>query len=247
VEVIEYYASSELSLISLTPRGQWREAHVGRVLEDVIVKLADDGEVLVKSPAQMPGYLGQPELTLAACTDDGFFMTGDLGVLTPDGYLKLQGRKLDAFNTPAGANIYPERIEAMLESLAWVRQAILVGDQRPYVSALIVLGEAVAYCQAAEDGYADPSAHAVLYDRVREELRAINAGLEPVEQIARFAIFTRPFGHDILRLVGQAKVRKDRRRLETDFYSRIRALYAPVVCELDALTVVPDVRRSERS
>ncbi|MFL5345050.1 MAG: AMP-binding protein [Hyalangium sp.] len=224
VDVIEYYASSELSLVSITPRGQWREGHTGRVAGDVELRIAADGEVLVRSPAQMPGYLGQEVLTQAAYTEEGFFKTGDLGALAPDGWLRLHGRKRDVFNTPEGCNIYPVRIEEMLEGLPWVHQAMLVGDQRPYLSALVVVSDPIPVQEA--DGYLDPSEYPGLYLQVRAELASLNTGLETVEQIVRFALFAKPFCEAVLRPVGQGKVQRNRSQLQVSYATQINRLYS---------------------
>src|SRR5262249_1041019 len=100
IDTIEFYGSSEASIVALTPRDGWRPDGGGRVRPDVTLRLADDGEILVRSPGLMIGYYRAEELTRQALTEDGYFRTGDLGELSPDGYLRIRGRRTDAFNTP---------------------------------------------------------------------------------------------------------------------------------------------------
>src|SRR5439155_19769389 len=130
------------SVIAVTVRGKRRPGIAGRVLDDITVRIADDGEVQVKSDYGMAGYLDADDLTRAAFTDDGFYLTGDLGTIDADGFLQLHGRSRDVFNSAEGSNIFPTRIEEMIEGLPTVRQVILVGDAKPFIVALICIDAA---------------------------------------------------------------------------------------------------------
>jgi long-subunit acyl-CoA synthetase (AMP-forming) len=225
VEPIELYGSSEASIVALTPRGQWRPGWSGRVVSDVDLQIADDGELLVASPGTMLGYHAAPELTSQATAPSGHYRTGDLGELAPDGYLRIRGRKSDLFNTPEGSAIYPERIESLIEQLGWVEQVMLVGDQRPYLSCLITL--AIPGLEGEDpDGFLDEDRHASLYARSAADLMALNAGLERIEKLVLFALFARPFDPQTYRSVGPGKVRRDRARFEHLYKPRVARLYA---------------------
>jgi long-chain acyl-CoA synthetase len=226
LEVMEFYGSSEASLIALTPWRGWREGWAGRLTPDCTLRCDRDGELLVGSPGQMVEYFGAPELTAASYSADGLFRTGDLGEMDPDGYVKILGRKRDVFNTPEGSNIYPERLELMLESLPGVRQAFLVGDLRPYLSAFLVTEGASTAGQAA-DGYLDEAAHGDLYRHLRSQLAGINAGLEHNERILKFMVFDRCFDTSCYALVGPGKVRRDRKAFAERYAHVISEAYAP--------------------
>src|SRR4030095_14343726 len=100
--------------------------------------IAEDGEVLVRGPTVTPGYFENPEATREALDADGWFHTGDLGRIGGDGALYMIGRKKDVFYCANGTNIYPAQIELLLENDPFIRQAILLGDQRPFLAALVV-------------------------------------------------------------------------------------------------------------
>jgi long-chain acyl-CoA synthetase len=215
IDVVEWYGSSEASLVALTPRGGWRPGFTGRVVPDTRVRVADDGELLVRSPGLMVGYHGDAPTTAAAYTDDGFYRTGDLGEVTPDGWLRVCGRKRDVFNTPEGSNVYPERIEAMIEAFPEVDQAMLVGDQRPYLAAFVVAG-----ADAGVD--ADRPA---LHTRIENRLAALNRRLEPVERIQRVIVLSRPFPAEAYAVVGAGKAHRDRVVFRAAYASQIDELY----------------------
>jgi long-subunit acyl-CoA synthetase (AMP-forming) len=139
IEPIEFYGSSEASVVAVTPYGRWRPGYAGVPVADVSLKFSRNGELLVKSPGLMLGYYGDKDLTDAMLDEDGFFRTGDIGCFDECGYLQINGRRRDVFNTPEGSYIYPELIEIQLEAFEWVEQAFLVGDERPFLSAHLVV------------------------------------------------------------------------------------------------------------
>ncbi|MEO6951045.1 MAG: AMP-binding protein [Polyangia bacterium] len=227
--VSEGYGASEISLLSQTLPGRWKEGTSGEVIPDVTLRTAEDGELLAKSPGAMIGYFDDAELTRQAFTDDGFYRTGDYAKVE-DGYLRYLGRKRDVFNTNEGANVHPGRIEALVEHMPGVKQAVLVGDQRKYLAALIVVdgaasGAAAGVTSSAPDGFLDEREHAALYERIRTALQPMNDGLEAIERVRRFALFATPFPTEMYRLVGHAKVSRNRRLLEEGYAARISSLY----------------------
>jgi long-chain acyl-CoA synthetase len=222
IDVADCYGASEISILSITERGQWREGLVGTILPDVEVKTAPDGELLAKCPGRMMGYWGDPTTTHQAFTADGFYRTGDYLEVTADGELKYLGRKRDVFNTMDGSNVHPTRLESLIEALPWVRQVILLGDQRPFIVALLSV-EASSVMNS--DGYLEPREHSALYKQARNDLASLNRTLEPSEQIRRFALFARPFGKELYDVVGHGKVRRDRSATLKIFHERIDLLY----------------------
>lgn len=226
VNVIEFYGSSEASCVSLTRRGRWREGWSGHVLPDVRVKISGDGELLLSSPGLMVGYYKEEALTAAAYDEEGFYRTGDVGEVTPEGLLRILGRKKDVFNTPEGSNIHPERIELLLESQRWARQVMLIGDQRPYVTALVVLRTKGNLRADGERGFLDPAHHEELCRECGRDIARVNSELESIERVRAFLLFIEDFGEETYCVVGPAKVRRDRKGVLQRFARPLEWLYA---------------------
>jgi long-chain acyl-CoA synthetase len=150
--------------------------------------------VMVKGPVVMKGYRNLPEKTAEAFTADGFLLTGDIGEFDEDGYLRIVDRKKELIITAAGKNLSPANIEARLKQIPLVSQAIAIGDQRKYVSALLTLDAEAAKRWADEHGLdADPSGlaeNSELIDEVQRGVDDANEGLARVEQVKRFAILS---------------------------------------------------------
>jgi long-subunit acyl-CoA synthetase (AMP-forming) len=124
---------------------------VGRALPGVEIRIADDGEILLRGPNMVPGYLYMPEETASLYTDDGWLLTGDLGALDEDGFLTITGRKKDLLITAGGKNVAPAEMENHLQGIPGVGQAVVVGDRQPYLCAILALEEEALpdLCQAA--------------------------------------------------------------------------------------------------
>jgi long-chain acyl-CoA synthetase len=225
VEVCEFYGSTEASIVALTPHGEWREGWAGRVVDDTEVKLLPDGELLVRTPGMMTGYHGDVALTSASMDDEGYFRTGDFAELTDDRWLRIRGRKRDVFNTPEGANIYPQRIESVIETWPWVRQAMLVGDQLPYITAYVVCDETDGYV-VDDQGFVIPEANPAVYAVARTHFAMLNMDVERIERIICFALFARPFDAGAYTTVGASKVRRDRKAFMQTYEKVISFLYA---------------------
>ena len=137
IPVREVYGQTEnTALATATPEGDVRIGKVGRPLPGVEVRIADDGEVLVKSPGNFLGYLGD-EVGTQAAYDDGWLRSGDLGEIDADGFLAITGRTKDIVMTAAGVNISPNKLENLLKFSPFIRDAMVIGDRRPYLAALI--------------------------------------------------------------------------------------------------------------
>jgi long-chain acyl-CoA synthetase len=204
VEVLEFFHAIGLPLAELwgmsetcgagtvNPRDRIKIGTVGPAAPGVQVKLADDGEVLVKSEVVMLGYRNLPDKTSEAFTDDGWLRTGDIGTFDEDGYLRIVDRKKELIINAGGKNMSPANIEAAIKSSSpLIGQACCIGDRRPYNTALIVLDADFAPVWAAQNGIgqsalADLAGEPRVREAVQDAIDAANANLARVEQIKRF-------------------------------------------------------------
>ena len=169
---------------------------VGQVTPGMELKLAEDGEILIRGPQIMKGYRNQPEKTAETIDSDGWLHTGDIGELDDDGYLKIVDRKKELIITAGGKNISPANLEAKLKAHPLIGTACVIGDQRPYLTALIVLDPDVAPVWAAEQGIEDSSLEALAHnDQLRAEIQAavdeLNSQVSNVEGVKKFTILRR--------------------------------------------------------
>ncbi len=142
VPVIEGYGLTETaSSATVNEPGDFRIGTVGRPVEGAEVRLAEDGEILIRSDSVFSGYYKEPEATAAALTDDGWLRTGDVGEIDAQGFLQITDRKKDLIITAGGKNIAPQNLENALKSSRFVSHAVVVGDRRPFVTALLTLDE----------------------------------------------------------------------------------------------------------
>ena len=138
--VVEGYGLTETSSsLAVNDPDDYRFGTVGRAVDGCEVKLDADGEILVRSDSVFAGYYKEPEATAAVFTEDGWFRTGDVGEIDEDGFIKITDRKKDLIITAGGKNIAPQNLENALKASRFVSQAVVVGDRRPYVTALITL------------------------------------------------------------------------------------------------------------
>jgi long-subunit acyl-CoA synthetase (AMP-forming) len=174
------------------PRERIKIGTVGPPSPGIDIKLAEDGEVMVKGPIVMKGYRNLPDKTAETFTDDGYLLSGDIGEFDEDGYLKIVDRKKELIITAAGKNLSPANIEARVKQIPLVSQAIAIGDKRKYVSALLTLDPEAAKSWASEHGAdEDPEKLAQneeLIAEVQRGMDAANEELARVEQVKRFRI-----------------------------------------------------------
>jgi long-subunit acyl-CoA synthetase (AMP-forming) len=231
IPVAEIWGMSECSLGTVNPPGAIRIGTVGKAIPGVQLRLAGDGELLLRGPAVMKGYRNDPARTAEAIDPGGWLHTGDLAAIDDDGYVTITGRKKELIINAAGKNMSPISIEgAVLAASLLIAQAVAVGDRRPYIVALIVLDPEAAVAFAARHGITNP-APAVLADHpairaaVGAAVDAANTRLSRVEQIKRFAIlptFWEPGGDEI---TPTMKVK--RRAITAKYADVIDSLYAP--------------------
>src|SRR6185503_11133414 len=183
-EICETWGMSETSaMATLNPPGRIRVGTVGPPIPNTEVKLAEDGEVMVRGPQVMAGYRNLPEKTAEALTEDGWLLTGDIGEFDEQGYLRIVDRKKELIINAAGKNMSPANIEAKLKAASTlIAQAVAIGDNRPYNVALIVLD---AESLAARGLTADDPAVA---EEIAKAVETANARLSRVEQIKRHKV-----------------------------------------------------------
>jgi len=211
--VVEGYGLTETSSsLSVNQEDNFKLGTVGPPVDGCQVKLADDGEILVKSPSVFAGYYKDPEATAAAFTEDGWFRTGDVGEMDTDGFLKITDRKKDLIITAGGKNIAPQNLENALKASRFVSQAVAIGDRRPYVTALIT----VDWDEVNASGR-DPQ------ELVEEIVDDVNRDRVRVEQIKRFTILPRDFTQEDGELTPTLKLR--RRVVQEHFADEIEQLY----------------------
>ncbi len=192
------------------------------------VRIAADGEIEVRSETVFQGYYKDPEATAAVLGPDGWLKTGDIGELDADGFLHITDRKKDILVTAGGKNVAPQNIENDLKTSKYVSQALVVGDARPYVSALITLDPVEIGRWAAEQGIEGDQATLAADERVRELLQGVvddaNRDRSRFEQVKRFAILPRDFTMEDGEITPTLKLR--RRAVQEHFADDIEALYA---------------------
>jgi long-chain acyl-CoA synthetase len=193
--VCEVWGMSELSCAAtVNPPDGIRIGTVGKALPDVQLRLADDGELLVRGPIVMKGYRNDPEKTAEAIDSDGWLHTGDVATIDSEGYVRIVDRKKELMINAAGKNMSPANIEGTVKvACPLVGSVVAVGDDRPYVVALLTLDPEVAAAYANEQGLADSSLAALAADpgvraAIEQGMKEANARLARVEQIKRFAI-----------------------------------------------------------
>lgn len=197
VGILQGYGQTEASpVISLNPPDDIRIATVGIPMSSVDLMLDDDGQILVRGDMVMKGYWNKPDET-AETIQDGWLHTGDIGQIDDDGYLMITGRKKEIIVNSGGDNIAPARLEAMLCIHADIEQAMLTGDKRPWLAAVIVPSSEINGLPKAEQ-----------HKRLKLACDSINANLSKLEKIRRFVIADEPFTIDNGEMTPTLKVRR---------------------------------------
>jgi long-chain acyl-CoA synthetase len=193
--------------------GAMRVGSVGRPLPSYDLVVADDGELLARGPSVFCGYWSKPERTAEVFDDEGFFHTGDIGAIDADGFVFITDRKKDLIVTAGGKNIAPQPVETLLKRSPLVENAVLIGDGRPFVVALLAPDLEAVSAWAREHGLdaADPAAALArpeLVARFGEVVDGVNAGLARYEQIRAFRVLPRAFTVDGGELTPTMKVKR---------------------------------------
>jgi len=228
VPVLEGYGMTETSTAATfsTPANH-KFGTVGRALPGVEIKIADDGEILIKGKNIFHGYHNRGDSGFGA-VEDGWLHTGDLGSLDEDGYLSITGRKKDIIITAGGKNLTPANIENELKQSRWISQAVMHGDQRPYPVILITLDEEEMPAWAKEHGLPEDIASLAkapeVHELIQGEVDKVNAKYAQVEQVKKFAILD----HDLSQPTGElTPTLKVKRNVVNEKYADIfDSLYA---------------------
>ena len=227
--LVEVYGMTETSaVVTANPPGRIKIGTVGPAIAGIELRLADDGEVLVRGPVNTPGYFRQEEATRALIDGDGWLRTGDVGELDDDGYLRIVDRKKELIITSSGKNVSPANIEGLLKEHPLVGQALAYGDNRPYVVALVVLDHEMVPAWAARNGVAgaavgELAAHDKVLQAVQQAVDAANQRLARAEQVKRFEVLPVEWTAESEELTPTLKLR--RRIIHAKYAERIEALY----------------------
>lgn len=224
--VHEIYGQSEGSgPTSFNMPGHTLFGSVGTPLPGVEVKLGPDDEILVRGPNVFLGYFKDEEATRETLDEDGWLHSGDLGRFDDDGFLHITGRKKDIIITAGGKNVTPKNIEIGLKGNPLVHEAVVIGDRRKYLTAVISLDEEAAAAFLEERSEAGPAhASASIRASVQATVDEVNARFARVEQVKRFALLPRPLSIEGGELTPTLKVK--RTKVSEHFADVIDALYA---------------------
>jgi len=231
VQIMEGYGLTETSpviAVNGAEPGMLRLGTVGKPLRNLEIKLAPDGELLVKGPSVMQGYWSKPEATAEVFDEDGFFSTGDIAELDDDGFLLIVDRKKDLIVTAGGKNVAPQPVESRLKQSRWIDTAVLIGDRRPYIIALISPSFEELERWAAQNGVDADSPEQLVQDPrvealIAEAVASTNAGMARFEQIKRFKVLPITLSIEGGHLTPTLKVK--RRVVEEQLAEEIEALY----------------------
>jgi len=202
---------------------------VGKGLDNLEIKLAEDGEVLVKGPSVMMGYWNKPEQTAEAFDADGFLRTGDIGEMDEDGYLRIIDRKKDLIVTSGGKNVAPQPIESKLKQSHLVDVAVLIGDRRNFISALISPDFDRLRAWATANEVPSESAEGLLrrpemLEVFQTVVDAVNADLARYEQVREFRLLPESLTVEGGFLTPTLKVK--RRVIDKRFSDIIEGIYS---------------------
>ncbi len=230
IPILEVYGLSECTgPATISSPSRYRTGAAGYPLEGTELAMAEDGEICIRGPHVFLGYYKDPEATAAAIDADGWLHSGDIGELTDDGFLKVTDRKKEIIVTSGGKNVAPQPIEGQLKSIPGVAQAVVIGDRRKFLTALITLepetirDALLAANSPATD--ADGASRCELFRAyIHRAIEAINRQLASYETIKRFAVLPRPFSIDGGELTPTMKLK--RRVIHEKYGKEIDSLYS---------------------
>jgi long-chain acyl-CoA synthetase len=231
ITVLEGFGLTETTPITNANRPKWiKPGTVGPAVKDTTIRIGEDGEVLIKGPQVMKGYYKNEAATKEAFTEDGYFRTGDIGEIDRDGYLKITGRIKDIIVTSGGKNISPQNLENALLMSAFIEQAAVIGDNRKYLSALIVPAFATLESWAKEknipfsnrqDLIKNPEVNKLIEQEIGAQLKEFGK----VEQIRKFALLETEWSQDTGEMTPTMKLK--RKVIREKYEKQIESLYPP--------------------
>ena len=236
IMVIEGYGMTECCApATMSNIADYRIGTVGRPLPGVDIKIADDGEILIKGDNVFKGYWKMPEETKDSFTQDGYFMSGDIGLFDDAGFLMITDRKKDLIITSGGKNVAPQKIENLIKSDPLFTEAIVIGDKRKYLIALVNISQEQAERIAKEKGINVNSLHDLFNNPrfqtiVEEHIEKCNQKLARYETVKKVGIIKNEFSKETGELTATLKVK--RKAVQQKYQSIIDSLY-----EEDAKTI----------
>jgi long-chain acyl-CoA synthetase len=213
-KVLEGYGLTETSAATTVNRpDKIKIGTVGPAVPGTELKIASDGEILIRGPGVMKGYFRNPAATAEVLEPDGWFHTGDIGELDSDGYLRITDRKKDIIVTAGGKKVAPQNLENLLKTFPLVSQAMVYGDRRKYLTALVCVSEEAGQKLLAERGvsvtsYADLSRRPEISAAVQQVIDQVNAHQPPYSTLKKFAIVDREFSQESGELTPTLKVKR---------------------------------------
>ena len=231
IPIYQGYGLTETSPIVSSNYPENRMGSSGKPIPNIQVRAAEDGEILVKGPCVMQGYYKNPEATREVLGEDGWFRTGDIGYVDKDNYLFITDRKKDLIKTAAGKFVAPQPIENALKTSPYILNAMVVGDKRKFIVALIVPNPATVGAKAADQGIkfasnTEMAAHPSVHALIDSEVKRLTVHLAQYETIKRFALLPEDFTFDNGSLTFTLKLK--RRVVEQQYAGVIESLYAGV-------------------
>jgi long-chain acyl-CoA synthetase len=228
VPLLEVYGLTEGLGVTINRRDHIRAGTVGQAYPGVELRIAEDGEVLVRSPMVMKGYYHRPEATAEALRD-GWLHTGDIGRLDGDGFLKITDRKKNLIKTSGGKYVAPQAIERILKAIPYVSEAMVVGEGRPFISALVVPNFELIEQYAASQGMSFGSREDLVRDqRVMDffmsEIDRASSGLARFEKVKKIVLLDHGFSMEAGEVTPTMKLRRQ----------QIGSSYGPLIDELYA-------------
>ncbi len=211
--ILEGYGLTEIPVTNVNQPKRHKIGTVGPPLSGIEIMIANDGEVYARGPSRMSGYFGQPEATKEAIDAEGWFHTGDIGELTPEGYLRITDRKKDIIVLANGKNVAPQPIEAMLKQSTFINEAVLIGDKHSTVVALIVPSMDRLKSWAKDHDLSataidDLMSSLVIKKLIKEEIEKFSKALADFEKVKRFALISEPFTIESGELTPTLKVKR---------------------------------------
>jgi long-chain acyl-CoA synthetase len=230
VQIYEGYGLTETSpTLTLAGPGAWKPGTVGRPLAGTSIMIAGDGEILAKGPQVFRGYWHNDAATAEVFDDDGWFRTGDIGELDDEGYLRITGRKKELIVTAAGKNVAPAPLEDHLRAHELISQAVVVGEARPFIAALITIDAsalpdwASMHCRGDAPG-TDVLGSDELRTAIQRAVDLANSSVSRAESIRTFVILPRDLTIEAGELTATLKVR--RAVVEKVYADEIDRIYA---------------------
>jgi long-chain acyl-CoA synthetase len=208
--LIEGYGLTEAGVVSFNPVESPKPGSIGKLLPGVEARVKEDGELLVRTPAAFKGYYQDEEATRSVMSQDGWFSTGDIAECDSNGYWSITGRKKEVIISSSGKKIYPARIENLFKVEPIVNQILLVGDKRPYLTAILTLNAPQVKEVSAAVTKGGTGSSELVTKAVQAAVNRVNKQLAEFERIRRFRVLEREFSIDQGELTPTMKLRRAR-------------------------------------